>query len=61
MDLEDEEVWLRAWIIRVRTLLRFAQAPEVESGLKEFIADAEARLELLQRRREHPFNEVPGG
>ncbi len=27
-DLKDEEAWLRAWIIRLRTLLRFAIHPE---------------------------------
>jgi hypothetical protein len=59
MDLEDEEIWLRAWIIRLRTISRFTQNPEVEAGHKEFIADAEARLELLQRRFD-PFNEAPG-
>jgi hypothetical protein len=48
-DWPDEEVWLRAWIIRLRTLLRFAIHPQVEAGLKEFIAEAERRLEQLQR------------
>jgi hypothetical protein len=61
MNVEDEEVWLRAWIIRLRTISRFTQNPEVEVGLREFIADAEARLELLQRRGTDPFDEAPGG
>src|SRR5262245_59863530 len=56
MDLEDEEVWLRRWIVRLRTISRFAQNPEVELGLREFIADAEARLEVLQKQMD-PFDE----
>ena len=60
MDFEDEETWLRGRIVRLRTILRFAKDPRVEAGLKEFIADAEARLELLQRRFD-PFDEAPGG
>ena len=60
MDLEDEEVWLRRWIVRLRTISRFAQNPEVELGLREFIADAEARLEVLQKQMD-PFDEAPGG
>jgi hypothetical protein len=34
-DLDAEEAWLRAWIIRLRTLLRFAIHPRVETGLKD--------------------------
>jgi hypothetical protein len=60
-DLNDEEAWLRAWIIRLRTLLRFAIHPEVETGLKQFIADAERRLEQLQREQIDPFEDAPGG
>jgi hypothetical protein len=58
--LEEEEAWLRAWIVRLRTISRFAQNPQVEVGLREFIADAESRLEKLQRRLD-PFDEAPGG
>jgi hypothetical protein len=60
-DLDDEEAWLRAWIIRLRTLLRFAIHPEVETGLKQFIADAERRLERLQQEQIDPFEDAPGG
>ena len=60
-DLKDEEAWLRAWIIPLRTLLRFAIHPEVETGLKDFIADAERRLERLQREQIDPFEDAPGG
>ena len=45
MEWEDEEAWLRARIIRLRTILRYAKDPQVEIGLKEFIGDAEARLD----------------
>jgi hypothetical protein len=51
MDLEAEEAWLRKRIIRLRTVLRYANDPRTEAGLKEFIGDAEHRLELLQNRR----------
>jgi hypothetical protein len=60
-DLNNEEAWLRAWIIRLRTVLRFAIHPQVETGLKEFIADAERRLEQLQREQIDPFEDAPGG
>jgi hypothetical protein len=61
MDLEDEKTWLRGWIIRMRTLLRFAIDPRVETGMKEFIVDAEERLEELQRNHVDPFKDAPGG
>ena len=61
MSLESEERWLRAWIIRLRTLLRFAIHPEVETGLKDFIAHAELRLEQLQSEQIDPFENAPGG
>ena len=38
-------------IIRLRTILRYAKDPQVEIGLREFIADAEARLDMLERSR----------
>ncbi len=61
VSLESEERWLRAWIIRLRTLLRFAIHPEVETGLKDFIAHAERRLEQLQSEQIDPFEDAPGG
>jgi hypothetical protein len=51
MELEDEETWLRRRVIRLRTMLRFAKDPRTEAGLKEFIADAEERLDALERSR----------
>ena len=46
--MEDEEAWLRHRVIRLRTMLRFAKDPRTEAGLKEFIADAEERLDALE-------------
>lgn len=51
MELEAEETWLRKRIIRLRTVLRYATDARTEAGLREFIADAEHRLDLLQNRR----------
>ena len=51
MELESEETWLRKRIVRLRTVLRYANDPRTEAGLREFIADAEHRLELVQNRR----------
>ena len=64
MHLEPEELWLRKRIIRLRTILRYVRDPRTESGLKEFIADAEHRLEALQRIGQHqqqiqPKNKPP--
>ena len=50
MELEDEEIWLRRRLIRLRTIWRFAKDPRIEAGLREFIAEAEDRLELLESR-----------
>jgi hypothetical protein len=43
LDLEPEENWLRHRLRRLRTILRYAKEPRVESGLRELIADAEER------------------
>jgi hypothetical protein len=50
MYLEDEESWLRKRVMRLRTLLRYTREPDTEAGLREFIAEAENRLEILQSR-----------
>jgi hypothetical protein len=50
MDWEDEETWLRRRVIRLRTIWRFAKDPRIEAGLREFIAEAEDRLEMLETR-----------
>jgi hypothetical protein len=63
MDWEDEETWLRAWIVRLRTIWRFSRDSRVDVGLREFIAAAEARLDVLQSKRLRPLEteEPPGG
>jgi hypothetical protein len=50
MEWEDEETWLRRRLIRLRTIWRFAKDPRIEAGLREFIAEAEDRLEMLESR-----------
>jgi hypothetical protein len=48
MKSDEDEIWLRHRVIRMRALLRFTREPYVESGLRELIADAEKRLEPLE-------------
>jgi hypothetical protein len=50
IEIEDEVCWLRHRVLRMRTILRFAKDPRTETGLREIIADAEARLDVLQAR-----------
>jgi hypothetical protein len=50
-EIEDEVSWLRHRILRMRTILRFAKDPRTEAGLRELIADAEARLAALEAKR----------
>lgn len=47
MDQPTEEDWLRHHIRRLRLALRYAKARQVETLLKEAIAEAEGRLEEL--------------
>ena len=49
MKPDDEEIWLRHRVIRMRALLRFAREPHVESGLRELIADPRAAGEWAER------------
>jgi hypothetical protein len=51
MDLEDEEAWLRHRVLRLRTILRMARQPDVETALRVLIGEGEARLEVLTERR----------
>jgi hypothetical protein len=51
MDLEDEEAWLRHRVLRLRTILRTARQPDIETALRVLIGEAEARLEKLAERR----------
>jgi hypothetical protein len=61
VGLENEEAWLRARIIRLRRLLRYVKDAQVEAGLKEFIGDAEARLDKLERKRLRLIDDEPPG
>jgi len=61
VELEDEKAWLRARIIRLRRLLRYVKDIQVEAGLKEFIGDAEARLDMLERNHLRPLEDEPPG
>jgi hypothetical protein len=36
---------------RLRAILRYAKEPRVEGGLRELIADAEERLDLLEQQK----------
>ena len=49
MDLEPEDVWLRHRLRRLRAILRRVKEPTVEGMLRELIADAEDRLDLLEK------------
>jgi hypothetical protein len=49
-EIEDDVSWLRHQISRMRTILRFAKDPRTEAGLRELIAEAEARLAALEER-----------
>jgi hypothetical protein len=54
-DLEDEASWLRFRVRRLRVILRLVSRADfdkalVEAALKELIADAEARLDGLERK-----------
>jgi hypothetical protein len=50
MEWEEEESWLRRRVIRLRTILRFTKDARVATGLKEFVAEAEDRVEMLGSR-----------
>jgi hypothetical protein len=51
--IEDEETWLRRYVVRLRTILRFAVDARVQTELRGFIAEAEDRLEQLNKARTH--------
>jgi hypothetical protein len=51
MVIDPELAWLRPRVIRLRALLRYAQVARVETILlREFLADAETRLEALEEQ-----------
>ena len=47
--LDPEDVWLRFFLRRVRLALRNAKSADTTAVLKELIADAEDRLDRLER------------
>ena len=49
VELEEEEIWLRHRVGRLRAALRIAKELCVEAILRELIIDAEKRLELIER------------
>ena len=51
MSCEDEEPWLRRMIIRLRPVLRVGKDPRTLLLVKEFIAEAEDRLEILEGKK----------
>jgi hypothetical protein len=53
-EIEDEQTRLRHRIIRMRTILCFAKDPRAETGIRELIGDAEARLAALEARQPLP-------
>ena len=56
MDLEDEDVWLRHRVRRLRTILRYVRDSRAEVALQELIGEAEERLDELVKRRETKGN-----
>jgi hypothetical protein len=49
VELEEEEVWLRHRMRRLRAALRITKEPRVEAILRDLIIDAEKRLELIEQ------------
>ncbi len=49
MAFEQEAIWLRPRVIQMRALLRHVKDARIEAALREFIADAEARLKVLEQ------------
>jgi len=59
-EIEDEEKWLRHRIVRLRTIMRFALDARVETVLKEFITEAEERLDKLGQLPKSPGDDALG-
>jgi hypothetical protein len=57
--VQNEELWLRYRVIRMRTALRFAISPEVANILRELIADGEERLLALEGHADEPATITP--
>ena len=52
MEFEEEEIFLRHRVGRLRAVLRITKEPRVEAILRDLIIDdAEKRLELIELRK----------
>ena len=52
MEFEEEEIWVRHRVRRLRAALRITKEPRVEAILRDLIIDdAEKRLELIELRK----------
>lgn len=51
MEFEEEEIWLRHRVGRLRAALRISKEPRVEAILRELIIDPEKGPELIQRMK----------
>ena len=49
MEVQPENVWLCFRLKRLRIILREVKDPNAETLLRELIADAEERLETLEK------------
>jgi hypothetical protein len=49
VEFEEEEIWLRHRLRRLRAALRISKEPRVEAILRELITDAEERLDLIEQ------------
>jgi hypothetical protein len=45
VEFEEEEIWLRHRVGRLRAALRLTKEPRVEAILRDLIIDAEKRLQ----------------
>jgi hypothetical protein len=51
VEFEEEEIWLRHRVRRLRAALRITKEPRVEAILRDLIIDADKRLELIELRK----------
>jgi hypothetical protein len=50
VEFEEEDIWLRHRVRRLRAALRITKEPAVE-GIRELIIEAEKRLELIELQK----------
>jgi hypothetical protein len=51
VEFEEEEIWVRHRVRRLRAALRITKEPRVEAILRDLIIDAEKRLELIELQK----------